>query len=344
MLEFIRKIVISLLSAIISQAILWGCHAQGWYPDRDLAEWVMRQSPTPEQTNFGWWFLSTLLFGAVWFGLEKLRKRWQTPPLQIHTSRSPTTSSPPADSPPASEAKRDTKMHEALAYVELRQWGRKFHAIVSQPSANPEKGFSPAEVRQAAIDGDIRIWGRKSPHDAYVLIDPKYWETWQIDWFAALKSNAETEKRVTGAAGYKYYDLMVSRAEFERRWPSTPISTEPDWSFHDVINHFETKVGIPQNELDTVCEKLRSAARVGQITVWGRPKKPSLSMHQKPPKPLEPIPSDHWRDNQFDEVRCITHPDSRECRTEPDDDGHSQLYYVDIRFFRREILEKWKGN
>jgi hypothetical protein len=114
---------------------------------------------------------------------------------------------------------RDTEMHFALAYVETGRWDIRFADIVMKPGA-PDKGFSPVEMRQAALDGDIRIWGRASQSGPHVLIPAGYWEIWQIDWYSALESKCRTDIAETGHyGGTKYYDLMVSKAEIEKRWP-----------------------------------------------------------------------------------------------------------------------------
>lgn len=116
------------------------------------------------------------------------------------------------------EAKRDTEMHLALAYIETREWGLRFVDIVMKPGA-PDKGFSPATVRQAAIDGEIRVWGKPSQNGPYVLIPAGYWEIWQIDWYSAW-GKCHTEIAESGyTGGTKHYDLMVSKVEIEKKWP-----------------------------------------------------------------------------------------------------------------------------
>ena len=83
------------------------------------------------------------------------------------------------------------------------------------------KGKSPIIVRQAALDGEIRIWGKLSHYGPHSLIPADYWKIWHIEWFSTLKGESESEIAEIGySGGEKYYDLMVSKAEIEKKWPS----------------------------------------------------------------------------------------------------------------------------
>ncbi len=73
------------------------------------------------------------------------------------------------------EAKRDTKMHEALAYIESGSWGKKYYEYIATPNSKA-KGKSPIIVRQAALDGEIRIWGKLSHYGPHSLIPADYWK------------------------------------------------------------------------------------------------------------------------------------------------------------------------
>lgn len=80
---------------------------------------------------------------------------------------------------------RDTKMHEALAFIESGQWGQKYYEFIATPNSKT-KGKSPMMVRQAALDGEIRVWGKLSNSGPHSLIPADYWKIWHIEWFSAL--------------------------------------------------------------------------------------------------------------------------------------------------------------
>jgi hypothetical protein len=117
-------------------------------------------------------------------------------------------------------AVRDTKMHVALAYIETGNWEQDFYEYMATPNAN-EKGGSYRKVRQAALDGELIVWGTRGEGEPHIKIPQKYWEDWKIEWFSALQKASRTSMSDIGHKGTKiYYDLMVSRTEIEKKWPS----------------------------------------------------------------------------------------------------------------------------
>jgi hypothetical protein len=91
---------------------------------------------------------------------------------------------------------------------------------------------------------------------------------------------------------------------------------------------------------DEVWAKLRQAAREGRITVWGRPESAHL---ERPYKPMEEIPSDHWRHYDFGFLRCMHSEDEARCRSEPDDPKRYPLNkgYADLRVNRTQVQTSW---
>jgi hypothetical protein len=91
---------------------------------------------------------------------------------------------------------------------------------------------------------------------------------------------------------------------------------------------------------DEVWAELRQAARDGRITVWGRPESAHL---ERPYKPMEEIPSDHWRHYAFDFFRCMHSEDAARCRSEPDDPKRYPLNkgYADLRVNTTQVRTSW---
>ena len=76
-----------------------------------------------------------------------------------------------------------------------------------------------AEVRQAAADELITIWGKRPGQQVFEEVPPVFWVRHQIEWFGLLKNRATTEQTVSVAdAGDRYEDLMTSRVQY-RKWP-----------------------------------------------------------------------------------------------------------------------------
>jgi hypothetical protein len=89
-----------------------------------------------------------------------------------------------------------------------------------------------------------------------------------------------------------------------------------------------------------VWAELRQAARDGRITVWGRPESAHL---ERPYKPMEEIPPDHWRHYAFDFLRCMHSEDEARCRSEPDDLKRYPFNkgYADLRLNKMQVKTSW---
>ena len=112
---------------------------------------------------------------------------------------------------------RDKSLGEALAYSGLGHWGKQFVDAAAHGigAANvPLKKFE-----QLAYDGRLHVWGKSDQHsDFYEEIPREHWKKNQVEWFDLLRGMPRTEPR--GQTGDPpYYDLMVSRAEFEEAMP-----------------------------------------------------------------------------------------------------------------------------
>jgi hypothetical protein len=117
--------------------------------------------------------------------------------------------------------KRDTKMSEALAYVVAGKWGLSYLEVIGNHDKFGNSTFALVEMRQAALDSQVRVWGRTSNNGPFVEIPPQYWGVWQIEVFSALSSTGcKTEIAEIGHyGGTQYYELMVSKTEVGNRWP-----------------------------------------------------------------------------------------------------------------------------
>lgn len=113
--------------------------------------------------------------------------------------------------------KRDIKMHQALVFVGTGKWKEGPYRITDYPEVN-----RPTELmREAAKYGEIKVWGKSSHHNKYDLIPADYWKIWQIDCYSNPEGECQTDvSDVTNwSGGIKYFELMVSKAEIENKWP-----------------------------------------------------------------------------------------------------------------------------
>ena len=201
---------------IVGHGIILWLATKGIYPDRAVSTMLTGVETAPA------WVEWLLAGGFGLFGVFLLEKfLW---PFLAPGARAETTI--PQGVPPkiietvtnAATAKRDTKMSQAMAYVMLRQWGKNFMQAISEPEQS-DGATVPYELRQAALDGDVLVWGKISSTSPYIDIPKDYWKKWGIEWFSSLKNESKTENESGLMGGEIYYDLMVSKAEIEKKWP-----------------------------------------------------------------------------------------------------------------------------
>jgi hypothetical protein len=102
------------------------------------------------------------------------------------------------------------------------------------------------------------------------------------------------------------------------------------WAFHHLCAL--ANLDAAKDDTTPIWMQLRQAARDSKITVWGRPESGTLSAPQFI-KPVEMVPPDHWRDYDFDVLRCLAgNDDTSFARTEPDDERKHSLAkgYADL--------------
>jgi hypothetical protein len=114
--------------------------------------------------------------------------------------------------------KRDKSFDEAVTYIVTGHWGGNVARATMDGLFEDNNAIQ--RLRQAAVDGDIRVWAKQSPNSAvHVEIEPVFWETHQPDFMEFLRGGSRTESAELGATNERYFDLMVSRAEIERKIP-----------------------------------------------------------------------------------------------------------------------------
>jgi hypothetical protein len=115
----------------------------------------------------------------------------------------------------------------------------------------------------------------------------------------------------------------------------------PDWPVIEVVQHIQRVQSLPEDRLDDALTDIRQAARLGEVTVWGRPYAISVGIDQLY-KPREPIPEEHWRNYGFDVPRCLF-DDPRRCGTEPDNERSHPKYkcYVDLQMSSEQVRARW---
>ena len=177
-----------------------------------MGEWL-GASVSPEAALWG----VTLAIGIALFGVES----WRHPFQRLwgvlfgatrHKART-------ADMP----AKRDVWLLDALFYIVTRQWGEqpRFENDVEHINQIHD---ACRDVGQAALDGDLPIWGRRGYSGMQEKLPPEYWKHYQIDVLQVMGLSDPEELTVEKTSHAsppwgRYEALMTCRARIEQAWP-----------------------------------------------------------------------------------------------------------------------------
>lgn len=154
-----------------------------------------------------------------------------------------------------------------------------------------------------------------------------------LPWLRQWKIQPLITRRAAQTAGSEPLtkgDLEEFVAGFEEGLTgetSKPIAT-PKWATEQI----QRSLSLGEHK---GWDELQQAARLGQVTVWGRPQN---STH----RPLEIIPPDHWRDYHFDYLRCEFGAPA-DCATEPyNDRTHLRGEgYRELSIDKDQVMAKW---
>jgi hypothetical protein len=145
------------------------------------------------------------------------------PPVLAQELESKSFVAVPIENKRPRSAERDTGMLEALAFLQSGHWGLAPTNLLATKDTDRQPMLKCLQdVRQAALDGDIRVWGRPSPESPLDLIPKEEWKIFKIKFLSLFHDNSQTQTEIAEIgvnSSLKYHDLMVSRFEVEKKWP-----------------------------------------------------------------------------------------------------------------------------
>jgi hypothetical protein len=124
---------------------------------------------------------------------------------------------------PPKPPKRDSPLGAGIAYACLGTWEgtHELERLIKEEEATA----TLKEFEQKAADGDLTVWGRDRDDDGHGLwhtihdrVPPSHWRTHWVEP-ASLMGRARTADRPPNEDNERFYDLMVSKREFEREFP-----------------------------------------------------------------------------------------------------------------------------
>jgi hypothetical protein len=120
-----------------------------------------------------------------------------------------------------SSPKRDTALRQGLAFASYGDWQTDAFDQITKGEAHLFAA-AIAQFRQLAADGKLSVWGKSGKSGlsgVFEPIPPEHWRVAWVDFLDALRENPSS-KMANGEKGEPFLDLMISRIEFEREWPS----------------------------------------------------------------------------------------------------------------------------
>lgn len=121
---------------------------------------------------------------------------------------------------PAPKIERDVWLLHALYYVGLGAWDLDEGSDIDQLNL-----FFDAETKimEAAVNGDLPIWGKQSQHAPFEPIPKEYWVHAKLDYDSFFSNNGQDLRVEPSQVGYhlsvEYVELKTSRVKVEELWP-----------------------------------------------------------------------------------------------------------------------------
>jgi len=114
----------------------------------------------------------------------------------------------------------DVGLHEAVAYVLHRGWGR---SLWDGNGDLEDCGGAVREIRARAGRGRIHIWGRTGNPALHKVVPAEFWQEVGIDFLSVVSGEAQPVRSEKNARldPPRWHDLKANKAEFEREWPRT---------------------------------------------------------------------------------------------------------------------------
>ena len=112
---------------------------------------------------------------------------------------------------------RDISLSNGLAYILSFNWDGEIDELF--PDHRKEFEHALDDVIQRARDGKITVWGRPTEDAPWKVVPAEHWEDYRVDVLHAVIALPRSEPRRGMDADGIYYQLKISKREFEKEWP-----------------------------------------------------------------------------------------------------------------------------
>lgn len=221
-------------------------------------------------------------------------------------------------------------------------------------------------IQQAALDGDLTIWGREGLSGPFIEIPKDYWRSYGFNPLRALAGGPEELETEQQAQGTKsnYGSLRSLKTDsqqladlikpeltsaFEHQNPAVPSDASmdeqpfPDMKLADLVRlclQIDTFLNPdPDGRIGRFLHEIREAALHKRIQIWGR-RDCGKEISEFDIVPREPIDFDYWRECKINEYAFITGDGWAETTS---DGGDYCAFFGDLQVSQRQAKKVWRA-
>lgn len=118
--------------------------------------------------------------------------------------------------------RRDASVGQAATWINTFEWGDTVYVRRDSRDIDPYVK-ALGDIRQAALDGQITVWGRPAPEGMFEKVEATFWRDHYVEpttVFDPDSGQPSNTNCIHPRGSTTYYDLMVNRREVEREWPA----------------------------------------------------------------------------------------------------------------------------
>ena len=183
--------------------------------------------------------------------------------------------------PDQNETARDVWLKVAITKIVIDDWNDEkingWGQNLDEDQTEKIGELLTSEIRQAAFDGNLPIWGKRGFQDFWEPLPSKYWQHYNLDYFSFFKDDPaelRTEQVVRGQPKDRVWTaLKTSKAVVDDLWPSLSRFVRVEEALFWIVDDADWSDSPPRDRNERVLPAavlLRQAARDGEITIRGR--------------------------------------------------------------------------
>ncbi len=116
---------------------------------------------------------------------------------------------------------RDTPLQHASFYIVSHRWPSSQEKPFTETLIGTDISNALQKLRQAALDGQLKIWGRLKHDTVFVEVEPSFWKENDIDFLSAYMGQKTPDRPISKSfedGDGRYAEFQVSKAQVESMW------------------------------------------------------------------------------------------------------------------------------